>query len=82
MNETEFADKWLHKRLRYKGTYYQIPLDVTYTVTAALLHYEDDGLTIFAIISEKWNPPVNTDWFTIKMTNKELTELDNFEIVD
>lgn len=81
MNADEFAGKWLNKFVKYKGTYYNIPIDVTYKVTAALLNYEDNGNTIFAIMSEKWNPPSNVDWFTIKMTDEELKDLDNFEVI-
>ena len=81
MNADEFAGKWLNKLVKYKGTYYKIPLDVTYKVTAALLNHDDDNLTIFAIMSEKWNPPANIDWFTIRMNNEELKDLDNFEVI-
>ena len=82
MNENEFAEKWLNKLVRYKGQYYKIPTDVTYKVTAALYQYDDGGLTIFAVMSEKWNPPVNIDWFTIRMSDDELKELENFELLN
>ena len=51
-------------------------------MTAALYQYDNGGLTVFAIMSEKWNPTVNTDWFTIGMSEVELIELDNFEILN
>lgn len=81
MNYDEFAEKWLNKLVRYKGSVWKIP-DVTYKVTAALYKYEDDGTTVFAIMSEHWKPPVNIDWFTFKLTDGELDELNSFEVLN
>lgn len=83
MNENEFSEKYLNKVVRYKGQYYKIPTDASYKVTTALYHqYDEGGLIIFAIMSEKWNPPINIDWFTIVMSDDDLKELDNFEILN
>lgn len=81
MNENEFAKKYLNRLVRYTGEHYKIPKDVTYWVTAALYKHDDDGNTVFAIMSEKWNPPKNIDWFTFHMGDEELKYLDDFEIV-
>ena len=81
MNADEFAGKYLNKVVLYKGSYYKIPTDVKYWITAALFEYEDDGCSIFGIMSERWNPPTNIDWFTIKVSKEELVKLEEFEIV-
>lgn len=81
MNENDFSEKWLNKLVRYKGSHWKIP-DVTYKVTAALYEYDVDEKTIFAIMSEHWNPPTNIDWFTFKLTDGELDELNNFEVLN
>lgn len=81
MNAIEFETKYLNRLVRYRGEHYQIPTDVTYWVTAALFEHDENGITIFAIMSEKWNPPNNVDWFTFKLAPEELAELGKFEIV-
>lgn len=81
MNEIVFSEKWLNKLVKYTGSNWKIP-DVTYKVTAALYKYEDNGKTVFAIMSEHWNPPINIDWFTFKLTDDELEKLNDFEVLN
>jgi len=81
---TAFEEKWLHKVVRPKGLYYQIPIK-KYQVTAALYKYEDDDITIFAVMAEDWSPGPkgNAHWFTIKIGSEELNErMNDFEILE
>ena len=82
MDKVEFENKWLNRIVRYQGNHYQIPKDVKYLVTAALYEWEDDEITIFAVMSEKWNPPANIDWITIRLAPAEICHLDDFEVVE
>ncbi len=80
MTPQEFEAQWMHKRVRPKLKYYQIP-DTTYVVTAALYQYESNDETIFAIQSERYTLE-NKEWYTIRMGKDEFeARMTDFEII-
>ncbi len=78
--QQEFEKEWMGKTVRPKGTHFKIPIK-NYFVTAALYKYENDNITIFAIMAEDYNIKTNKHWFTIKFKPEELKHLDDFEII-
>lgn len=71
-----FEETYLHKIVRPRGNYYDLPME-DYVVTAALYEFEGDGVSIFAIEHD------GDHWFTIKIEKEEFEEcMADFEIID
>lgn len=80
LKQKDFGNKYLHKIVRPLGTYYEIPIK-EYIVTAALLEFEENGVTIFAIKALDYSVE-NKHWITIRIARDELEErLADFEIL-
>lgn len=80
MTQEQFENQWLNKKVRNLG-YYQIPDDI-YLVTAALLDYQENDITIFAIMSDQYTTE-NKRWYTIEVGKNEIEDLKNrFEVLD
>lgn len=78
--QTEFEQKFLNKIVKPSGKYYQLPIK-EYIVTAALLNYENNDITIFAIKALDYNLD-NKHWFTIKIAKSEFDKcMSDFEII-
>jgi hypothetical protein len=71
--QDEFAERWLGRLVRPLQQIYTIP-DGCYKVTAALYEFGDNGETIFAIMHSDYNPPHNTDFFTIRIPKGKVEE--------
>lgn len=67
--------------VRPRGEHYNIP-NKEYTVTAALFEYEENGESIFAIMSEDYKPGDNPEWFTFRESPERLHLIEEeFEII-
>ena len=80
MTKEEFENKWHGKKVLAKGNHWKIPTDVNYEVTAAL--YDEEDLTIFAVIADNYKLPENSAWYTLRIVPDDLYKLEeDFEIV-
>lgn len=80
MNQAEFENKWLRKKVKPLGKHYQIPIK-EYVVTGALLEYEANKVTIFAIMALDYSTE-NKHWFTMHIAPEDMHWLDeDFEII-
>jgi hypothetical protein len=83
MNETStsFEMKYLNKMVRPTSSCKYDIKKVNYHVTAALYKYEENDISIFAIMDEHYSM-ANNNWITFKLNEEEVKDLDNqFEII-
>lgn len=73
MTKAEFEDKWHTKIVRNVGTHWNLPVG-EYWVSDALLNYDVENITIFAIMGVTGN-------FTIKLSSEQLPWLDEEFII-
>lgn len=77
-----FEQQWKGRIVRPKLQHYAGIPDTTYLVTAALFDGEDDGETIFAIMSERYTFD-NKEWYTIRIGGDEFEKcMADFEVVE
>lgn len=80
MNDQEFEEKWLNKKVKPRGLHYQIPIK-EYIVTAALFEFESNGQSIWAIKALDYSLE-NKHWFTFKLAPSDIEWINkDFEII-
>lgn len=78
--QKDFAAKYHLKVVKPLGFYYNIPIK-EYYVTSALLNWEDEKTTIFAIKALDYNLE-NKNWFTFHIDSETLgVAMSDFEII-
>jgi hypothetical protein len=75
-----FETKWLNKIVKLRETSdYELPR-TPYTVTSALYKWDDNGSSIFAILSDEYERPDKPWWYTMRFDDISLID-DHFEVV-